>query len=215
MRGPAPGQPHRRAHRVNDSASALFEAAGLHARELRADEVPQLQALFDANPGYFVSVNGRPAKPDEARAEFDEMPPPHLGFSRRWCLGLFDRGHTLVGVAIVVADLGAPGVWHLALYLLATAMHGRGVAGPTYAALEAWVRGQGARWLRLGVVEGNTRAQRFWARQGFQAVRQREGIDTGGRINTVHVLVKPVTAGADLAAYLALMPRDRPGSTLP
>jgi GNAT superfamily N-acetyltransferase len=200
---------------MSDSPSPVFECSALYARALRADELPRLQALFDANPEYFLAVNGRPPHPDEAQSEFDEMPPPHLGFSRRWCLGLFDRRHALVGVAIVVADLGAPGVWHLALYLLATAMHGRGVAGPTYTALEAWARGQGARWLRLGVVEGNTRAQRFWARQGFQAVRQREGIDTGGRINTVHALVKPVTAGADLAAYLALMPRDRPGSTLP
>jgi GNAT superfamily N-acetyltransferase len=200
---------------VNDVAPPLFQSAALVARELRADEVPQLQALFDANPEYFVAVNGRHAKPDEAQVEFDELPPPHLGFSRRWFLGLFDRGHALVGVAIVVSDLGAPGVWHLALFLLATALHGQGLAGPTFQALEAWVRGQGARWLRLGVVEGNARAQRFWARQGFQAVRTREGTDTGGRINTVHVLVKPMTADADPAAYLALMPRDRPGSTLP
>jgi hypothetical protein len=67
----------------------------------------------------------------------------------------------------------------------------------------------------VGVVAGNTRAQRFWAQHGLQSARQRESIDTGGRLNTVHALVKPVTAGADLAAYLALMPRDRPGSTLP
>lgn len=201
---------------------AVFTSAALNARELRADEVPRLQAFFDANPGYFMLINGRPPHPDEAQTEFDEMPPPHLAFSRRWFLGLFCRDEAaqseegaLAGVAIVVSDLGAPGVWHLGLFFLAEALHGCGVAREVYAALESWVRAQGAKWLRLGVVEGNPRAQRFWSRQGFQAVRSREGVDTGGCLNTVHVLVKPMAADADLAAYLDLMPRDRPGSTLP
>ncbi len=72
----------------------------------------------------------------------------------------------------------------------------------------------GARWLRLGVVEGNASAERFWARQGFQQVRTRAGVDTGGRVNTLRVLVKPLAA-EPLAAYLALLPRDQPGSGLP
>jgi GNAT superfamily N-acetyltransferase len=207
---------------VIPDAPPVFECAALYARELRADEVLRLQAFFEANPDYFIGINGRQPHPDEAQSEFDEMPPPHLGFSRRWFLGLFDRVETgqpeqatLAGVAIVVSDLGASGVWHLALFFLDGALQGRGVASEVQAALEAWMRAQGARWLRLGVVEGNQRAQRFWSRQGFQPVRSREGVDTGGRLNTVHVLVKPMTAGADLAAYLELMPRDRPGSTLP
>jgi GNAT superfamily N-acetyltransferase len=207
---------------MNDGAAALFASAALYARELRTDEVPRLQAFFDANPGYFIAINGRPPHPDEAQSEFDEMPPAHLGYSRRWFLGLYDRVEaeqteepTLAGVAIVVSDLGANGVWHLALFFVDGALQGRGVAGEVYAAMETWVRAQGARWLRLSVVEGNQRAQRFWSRQGFQAVRSREGIDTGGRLNTVHVLVKPMAAEGDLAAYLELMPRDRPGSTLP
>ena len=200
----------------------IFESSALFARELRPDEVPRLQAFFDANPGYFIAVNGRPPHADDAQTAFDEMPPPHLGFSRRWFLGLFSREQAeqaaeapLAGVAIVVSDLGARGVWHLALFFVDGALQGRGVASELYAAMEAWVRGQRAQWLRLGVVEGNLRAQRFRSREGFQAVRSREGIDTGGRLNTVHVLVKPMAAQADLAAYLELTPRDWPGSSLP
>lgn len=192
----------------------LFSTDTLAARELRADEVPQLQAFFDANPAYFETVNGRRANPDEAQVEFDELPPPHLAFTRRWFAGLFDRGGALVGVAIVVCDLGAPGVWHVALFLLATALHGRGVAQPAFAALEAWARADGARWLRLGVVVGNTRAERFWEKLGFVEARLRHGVDTGGRINDLRVMVKPLE-GAPLSAYFEGMPRDRPDSPLP
>lgn len=192
----------------------LFSTDALSARELRADDVPQLQALFDANPQYFQTVNGRPANPDEAQAEFDELPPPHLSYSRRWFAGLFERDGGLAGVAIVVADLGAPGVWHVALFLLATRLHGAGVARPAFDALEAWARAAGARWLRLAVVVGNTRAERFWSACGFVETRVRHGIDTGGRINDARVMVKPL-GDAGLAAYLERMPRDRPDSELP
>ena len=194
-----------------------FRAGRMAARELAACEVPLLQALFDANPLYFQAVNGRPPHADEAQQEFDERPPPHLPFTRRWLLGLFDAdvdSKALQGVAVIVQDLCAPGVWHIALYLVATALHGSGAAAGTYRAMEAWVRRGGAHWLRLGVVAGNARAERFWQAQGFAEVRRRGGIDTGGRVNDLRVLAKPL-AGGTLADYLVLVPRDQPDSVLP
>ena len=160
------------------------------------------------------------------------MPPPHLSFGQQWCLGLFaQRGAAaaggagpLQGVVMVTRDLCAPGVWHLGLFIVATCLHGRGVADAAYAALEAWVRRSGARHLRLSVVKGNGRAERFWARQGFVELRAREGVDTGGRVNTVRVMLKPLLVHAPpgsaamaevLQAYWQIVPRDRPGSPLP
>lgn len=196
-------------------AAAVFASADLVARELQAAQVPLLQALFDANPAYFQTVNDRPAEPDEARREFDEDPPDHLGWTRRWFLGLFDRSDgSLAGVCIVVSDLCAPGVWHVALFLLATRLHGQGVAQRAYDALQAWVCSQGAQWLRLGVVVANVRARRFWQRQGFQDLRLRHGYDTGGRLDDVYTCCKPL-AGGSITTYLDLVPRDAPGSTLP
>lgn len=198
------------------SPAVLFESAAIGARRLAAHEVPALQAFFEANPEYFQSINGRPPLSDEAQTEFDELPPAHLGFGERWMLGLFDRRDgQLVGVAALLSDFVAAGVWHVALFLLASHLHGQGRAGELYAAMETWMRQGGARWLRLGVVAGNAKAERFWAKLGYLEVRRREGIDTGGRINTLRVLVKPLAEGVSLDAYLELMARDRLGSLLP
>jgi GNAT superfamily N-acetyltransferase len=192
----------------------LFESVALYGRELASREVPLLQALFDANPEYFLLVNGRVANPDEARIEFDGRPPTHLSFTRRWFIGLFDRSQDLVGVAVVVSDLGAAGVWHIALFLLTTRLQGQGLASPIYGALESWMLRGGAQWLRPAVVEGNRQAEQFWSKQGFREARTRIGVDTGGRVNNVRVLIKPL-GEAKVAEYLERMPRDRPDSTLP
>ncbi len=73
------------------------------------------------------------------------------------------------------------------------------------------MRGSGALWLRLGVVEGNLRAEHFWENSGYLDIRKREGVEMGKRLNTLRVMAKPLTAGS-VSEYLAVVARDRPES---
>jgi RimJ/RimL family protein N-acetyltransferase len=117
----------------------------------------------------------------------------------------------MIGMANIVSDLLAPRVWHIGLFMVATGLHGSGAAYALYRHLEHWAFDLGARWLRLGVVEGNTRAERFWERCAFVDVRKRDAVAMGKRINTLRVMAKPL-AGGTLDKYLALVARDRPES---
>ncbi len=192
----------------------LFSVPGFVGRRLAASDVPALQALFDANPDYFLAINGRRALPGEAQIEFEERPPAYLIYAEQQTLGFYDGTGTLQGMATVVSDLGAKGVWHLSLFLLATRWHGHGIAAAIYQAMEGWIKANGASWLRLGVVLGHTRAERFWARRGFVEVRRRRSVDTGGQLNDLAVRVKSLS-GEGLESYWAQVPRDRPESDLP
>src|SRR5579862_1673390 len=102
----------------------LFSSRELRGRELCASEVPQLQALFDANPEYFVTINGHPAKPDQARIEFEELPPAHIVYTRRYVIGLFDAHDALAGIAGVLSDLMIERVWHVGLFIVASDLNG-------------------------------------------------------------------------------------------
>jgi ribosomal protein S18 acetylase RimI-like enzyme len=73
------------------------------------------------------------------------------------------------------------------------------------------MRDNGARWLRLGVVEGNTRAERFWEKQGYVEVRKRGDYPVGERLATLRMMVK-LPADGSLGEYLERVPRDRPES---
>jgi len=179
--------------------------------ELGPDDEPLLQRFFEANPAYFDAVFGETAGPGAARDEIRELPPDGWSYTRRCLLGYAAADGELAAVADVVSDVLVPGAWHVGLFIVATARHGSGAAALLYRGLESWAAGHGARWLRLGVVQGNVRAERFWAAQGFVETRTRTGAVMGRRTNTLRVLVKPL-AGETLAAYLALVPRDRPGA---
>lgn len=187
----------------------LFVAGEFRAVELGAKDAPALQHFFAINPEYFFAVTGQPPTSTEAYEEIQGGPPPGWPFNRKWTIGFVDKADSLVGMANIVSDLLAPGVWHIGLLIIATQLHGRGAAQSIYEQLEGWARDGGAQWLRLGVVEGNRRAERFWQRCSFVEVRKRNDIEMGKLLNTIRVMVKPLQGGT-LADYLLLVARDSP-----
>lgn len=200
----------------------MFATARLRAIELTSPDIPRLQEFFELNPEYFFTVNGEGPVPGEAHEEMlgstvdetvlvtkDDDLPAGWPYTRKWIIGFEDDAGSLVGMANVVSDLLAPGIWHIGLFMVATTMHGSGEARDLYQQLENWAHRNGAQWLRLGVVIGNARAEWFWERNGFVEVRTREGVEMGKRTNSLRVMSKAL-AGGSVAEYLLMVARDRP-----
>ena len=187
---------------------------GLQPLELAAGSEPLLQRFFDANPLYFMAVNGEPAQPGEAHDEIHGALPAGWPYTKKWVIGYVDRTGSIAAMANMVSDLLAPTVWHIGTFIVATTRHGSGDAQVLYRSLEAWAAGNGARWFRLGVVRGNARAERFWERQGFVETRLRAGVSMGRLTQTLRVMFKSL-AGGSLEQYLSLIERDRPDGSPP
>ncbi|MFY7866668.1 GNAT family N-acetyltransferase [Roseateles sp.] len=185
------------------------KVASLRTLELRIDDAPLLQQFFDANPAYFLAVQGEPAGSDEAKDEIAGELPVWLTYSKKFVIGYQDHTGSLVAMANLLSNIFVPGVWNLSTFIVATAHHGTGLAPSLYRELETWTVACGAHWLRLGVVKGNVRAERFWQAQGFVDTRERHGYQIGNQVNVLRVMMKPL-AGGTLADYLDLVPRDRP-----
>jgi hypothetical protein len=185
--------------------------AGYRLRELGPADIAAVQRFFEASPEYFWIVNGEGPRPDEARSEFADLPPAGMAYRKMSLLGFYDGSGALIGFANIVADFIVEHVWHVGLFIVATALHGSGAAASLYALLERWMIGQGAQWLRLGVVQGSVRAERFWACCGYVPVRERGPVTMGKKSNLLRVMAKPL-AGGTIDEYLALVARDRPGS---
>lgn len=185
------------------------------ATALDEADAPVLQRFFDDNPLYFETVSGAPPGPDDALTELRERPPEGWPYSAVWRIG-FQPGEAapLAAMAHLVSDLLAPGVWHLGLFIVATPLHGGGTARLLHEALCRWALARGAHWMRLGVVVGNTRAERFWAAQGYQPVARRSGIPAGERFNDVTMMARPLT-GEPIDRYFSLIERDRPPGWTP
>jgi GNAT superfamily N-acetyltransferase len=194
----------------NPSPRRLFAAGVYEAVELAEEDLPALQAFFVGNPEYFLAVTGVPPRPDEAKQEFEFRPPPGMPCDKVYVLGFLDSGGQMVAMASVLTDLLAPRVWHISLFIVATALHGTGTGGLLYEGLEKWAKDEGASWLRLDAVVGNLKAERFWEKAGYRDVQRLTG-QFGSMTHTVRVMVKPL-GGSDIDEYLREVPRDRPKS---
>ncbi|MDT9000541.1 GNAT family N-acetyltransferase [Paucibacter sp. APW11] len=181
---------------------------GWQWRRLGDQDAPALQQFFDANPEYFLRVGDEGPTADEAVQELASLPPPELRYREHWSLGFEQQGR-MQALAVLDAGLQHDEVWHIGLFIVATSLHGQGVAAQLYQSLEDWAAAEGARWMRLGVVAGYEQAERFWRGRGFVEVRQRHAITMGKRLNSVRVMIKPL-GEQGIEQYLSLVPRDRP-----
>ncbi|WP_324187956.1 GNAT family N-acetyltransferase [Pseudomonas pisciculturae] len=182
---------------------------GIRVVELLDRDEVELQQFFERAPEYFIAVNGEPATPNEARDELLGQLPPGWQCRRLYWLGYRDAHGQLVAVVNIAADLLAVGVWHIGLLLVDSRLQGSGLAQQLHASLETWAAESGAQWLRLTVVIGNAKAERFWPKLGYVQVRTREGITMGRQVNRVSIQVKALSGG-QVEDYLGLVPRDRP-----
>ncbi|GAC1389677.1 MAG: hypothetical protein NVSMB34_01570 [Variovorax sp.] len=170
-----------------------------------------LQRFFEANPMYFLAVNGVIAQPGEAHDEIFGELPAGWPFTHKHVFGYQDPSGRIAAMANVISDLLAKGIWHIGTFIVETERHGTGEAQTLYESLEQWSLQAGARWMRLGVVQGHARAEKFWLRSGYQEVAKREGIVMGLNTNTIRVMAKPLL-GQPLSEYYSLVERDRPAS---
>ena len=182
---------------------------GLKVIETSGTHVAERQRFFEANSEYSIAVNGEPPGPNDAREEIHGELPAGCRFTRKWLIGYVDASGAMLAMGNVVSDLLAPTVWHVGLFMVATARPGDARSQRIYRGLEVWAGANGASWLRLGVVQGNVRAERFWERLGYVHVRMRSDVKRGRLTNTIQVMIKPFSGGT-LEQYLSLVERDRP-----
>lgn len=186
------------------------EGAGWFAEERARDALPELQAFYEANPGYWLMVHGVPPLPNEAETDFDTTPPAEMHWRELHDWLIRDRAtNRIVGEISAASDLPAPGVMHLGFFIVEDAQRATGFAHELYRSYEGWAIAQGARWLRLGVVERNARGRRFWERVGYEEVRRRSGVQIGELTHELIVMMKPIGLNSR-TEYLQSVARDRP-----
>jgi hypothetical protein len=139
----------------------LSPVPALEIVELGSGDEPLLQRFFEENPDYFIAVQGAPAAGTEAHKEIHDELASGWNFTKKWVLGYRAGDGPLAAMVNVTTDMLASGVWHIGLFIVATPRRGSGEAHVLISGIEQWAPTHGAEWLRLGVVQGNARAERF------------------------------------------------------
>ena len=158
-------------------------------RRLSPEELPALQRLLEACADWAWFSHGEPPSPTAARDELSELPPGVAPEARRM-FAVDAEGGELAAWIDLLRDHPAPGVWYLGTMLVTPSERSRGLGSRLYRELEAWLREQGAREIRLCVFERSPEALRFWTRLGFVHRRDVPPCRFGQRIHARRELGK-------------------------
>lgn len=170
----------------------MFPVSGLRAVPLGAADAPALQRLLERCREFHELVYGERLGPGEAEELLKKRPEGNTA-EDKLVIGLFEDGaEAPAGVLDLIRDYPERGEWFVGLLLLEPARRGAGTGARVHAALEQWVRGQGATGLRLVVERQNPGALRFWRRQGFEVIAS-VPLQRDPR-QVVDLLRKPLTA---------------------
>ena len=85
------------------------------------------------------------------------------------------------GIVAGAHDAADPGIVQLMAMWVHASLRGRGAADALVSSVLAWASAEGARAMRLAVIESNVRARRCYERNGFRdtghrTVRERDGV---------------------------------------
>jgi GNAT superfamily N-acetyltransferase len=166
----------------------LFKVSNCFARCIEPNDGYALQALCEQCTDYYEFVFGLPPGPAEAQSLFTALP-EGKDYTDKQLIGFYEEGQgQLIGFLDVIRDYSNIGDWTIGLMLLSPQWRGQGLGEKLYHAFSQWAQASGAKQIRLGVVEHNKRAYRFWQRMGFETIERRSPSQMGNKEGVLIVM---------------------------
>ncbi len=167
----------------------LFSCGDEIALEITPEDMPALQALLECSADYYNLIENHAPGPDAAISLVNDGP-PGWGMENKILIGIFSQGGTLVAVLEGMRHYPRQNIFWIGLLLVDPSRRGQGLGERIMTGFEGWARSQGARQIRLGVVDVNKKALRFWQRIGFEQVGKKGSLYLGQQEHVVYGMKK-------------------------
>jgi len=139
-------------------------------RGLCVEDKPEVVKLFHTTKEYFILSEGK--LPEDAEEFFYDLPPGKQA-DDKMLFGLFE-GDNPVAVADIVKDFPEEGVWMTGLLLVHGEMQKKGLGKALQQLLIDHAKEHGAGIHRVGVLEQNTPALKFWQKLEYKKISTSE-----------------------------------------
>lgn len=171
-----------------------FLLPGYKMTSLSQQDIVAIQSLLERAQDYTLLLTGGPPAPSAAEELLLDRPEMTL-LQDKFLFGVVDEAGTLVGVLDVVRGYPRADTWFIGLLLLDPDHRGQGLGQHVYQDFADWAAAAGAACFKLGVLEENERALRFWQSLGFEEVERRPPRCFGQKSHTV-ILMRHTLEGS-------------------
>ncbi|HHY64973.1 MAG TPA: GNAT family N-acetyltransferase [Clostridiaceae bacterium] len=138
-------------------------------RLLNSADENLVQDLCERCSDYYLLAEGRLPDKKAGHGILSDLPPGKES-SDKFVYGVFNPDNVLVAVADIVRNYREEGEWMLGLLLIDPNERGSGLGRIIHEYIKNMVREQGGVKIRIGVLEDNIRAVKFWTGLGYSEV---------------------------------------------
>lgn len=160
-------------------------------RLLKAEDEPALQELCRSCRDYCKMVTGREPRVSDAKRILIDLPSGKTK-EDKFVYGIFKADGQLIGVMDIVRDYHDTGEWTIGLLMIRPDQRDKGFGRRMHAFARNLLIKEGGLILRIGVLEENERAWKFWRELGYVeqefVTRRYEGRD-----HSVVIMKMPVS----------------------
>ena len=133
-----------------------------------AEDVAHLQRVLEGAPAYSLRVRGHLPRPTDAADILAEFPPGKSA-ADKFLGGFWDKDQ-MVGCADICRGYPEAHIAYIGLLLFMEQFQGCGYGREVLAQIRDRAIAWGCRALRIAVMEKNSRALKFWRREGFRGL---------------------------------------------
>lgn len=155
-------------------------------RSISLIDLDNVEKLCNKCLDYFLLASGMPPTKEEVESIFTDLPPGKSN-EDKFVLGIYGFENELTGIIDIVKNYPVDGEWILGLLLIEPSRRGCGLGRTVHEALVGWAKDLGAKFLRIGYVENNNMAAKFWASLGYSKIDE-VNTELHGKSHIVNVM---------------------------
>ncbi|WP_202708876.1 GNAT family N-acetyltransferase [Sporosalibacterium faouarense] len=152
---------------MNDQEVIKINNMELFFRRITIEDKDKVMNLFRECKDFFVLTEG--VIPYDSDSFFYDLP-PGKNLEEKYLYGVFDK-NSLVAVIDMVSNYPEKGEWIIGLFLIHTKIRGIGLGREIHNLIKNFIISKGAEKLRIGVLEQNTNALKFWNKIGYKQTK--------------------------------------------
>ena len=148
-----------------------FNLKDYKVKNLKKGDIYDIQNLCERCSDYFCIDQGSGPDRDEGR-KILEILPPQKGIRDKFVLGVYNTEKRLIGLIDIVKNYPTENEWMLGFLLIDPDERNKGLGKLLHNALIYWVRNEKGKKIRIGVLNENEKAFRFWSSLGYKLINK-------------------------------------------
>ncbi len=150
------------------------------------DNLEEIQNLCNNCSDYYLLDKGIVADSDEAQKMLRAVPDGKSS-NDLFILGVFNKYNSLIGVVHIIKDYPKLNVWMLGLLLIDPKERNKGLGRLIHNEIVDFVKNKNGNKIRIGVLEDNKSALKFWNSVGYKLEKETEMDRGNNRIKKILV----------------------------